>query len=194
MVKRKYVAKWRRLSSPKKLLAVFAVLILLAGGVFGLTKLLGNSNEVPKPASSKGESGTTQTTDTSSTSVAPGGATTNKDNTSPGSTGSSATLKEPSGTFVSNHKPNLGGSPAPNTISSVCITTPGAICNIAFNKDGVTKSLGTKVANGDGAAYWTSWKLQDIGINEGSWSITATASLNGQNKSTSDSLPLKVSP
>lgn len=194
MVKRKYVAKWRRLSSPKKLLAIFTVLILLAGGVFGLTKLLGDSNEVPKPASSKGESGTTQTTDTSSTSVAPGGATTNKDKTSPGSTGSSATLKEPSGTFVSNHKPNLDGSPAPNTISSVCITTPGAICNITFEKNGVTKSLGAKTTDGDGAAYWTSWKLQDVGLSEGSWSITATASLNGQSKNTSDSLSFVVSP
>jgi hypothetical protein len=58
----------------------------------------------------------------------------------------------------------------------------------------VTKSLGSKTTDGDGAAYWTSWKLQDVGLSEGSWSITATATLNGQSKSTTDSLSLQVSP
>jgi hypothetical protein len=83
-------------------------------------------------------------------------------------------LVEPSGVFVSNHHPNLSGHPAPNTLQSVCVTTPGATCTIVFTKDGVTKQLPNQIADPGGATYWT-WKLQDLGLTTGSWHITAKA-------------------
>ncbi len=106
---------------------------------------------------------------------------------------SDTTLEEPTGSFVSNHHPNLGGSPAPNNIQSSCTTTPGAKCTITLTKNGTTKSLGEKTTNDDGSAYWD-WKLQDVGITEGSWQVTATANLNGQTKSATDPIALEVKP
>jgi hypothetical protein len=108
-----------------------------------------------------------------------------------GSGGSPVTLIAPSGSFVSNHHPNLGGSPAPNTMSSVCNTTPGASCRITFTKDGVAKSLDAQMADANGATYWN-WKLQDIGLTEGTWSIQASATLDGQTKTASDAMDLVV--
>jgi hypothetical protein len=108
-----------------------------------------------------------------------------------GSGGSPAALIAPSGSFVSNHHPNLSGTPAPNAMSSVCNTTPGASCQISFTKDGVTKSLGAQTADANGATYWN-WKLQDIGLTEGTWGVQASATLNGQTKTASDAMDLVV--
>lgn len=105
----------------------------------------------------------------------------------------SGTLLSPTGSFVSNHHPNLSGHPAPNQEQSVCNTTPSAMCDIEFSMNGVTKSLGSKVADSGGAVYWT-WTLQNIGLTQGSWKITAKATLNDQTKSTTDSLNLEVQP
>lgn len=106
---------------------------------------------------------------------------------------STATLFTPSGQFISNHHPNLSGSPAPNTIASVCNTTPGAGCKIIFTMGGNTKSLPSHDADANGTAYW-SWKLQDIGLTAGTWKVQAVASLNGQTKSASDAMDLVVAP
>lgn len=105
---------------------------------------------------------------------------------------SSLTLFTPSGDFVSNHHPNLSGSPAPNTMTSVCNTTPGATCKITFTMDGITKQLPSKTADSNGTAYW-SWKLQEIGLTAGSWKVQAIASLNGNTKTATDALDLVVS-
>lgn len=110
-----------------------------------------------------------------------------------GSAGSSTELITPSGSFVSDHHPNLSGSPAPNTITSVCNTTPGASCQITFTMDGVTKSLHAQTADSGGSTYWSNWKLQDVGLTAGSWKVQATASLNGQTKTASDAMALVVS-
>jgi hypothetical protein len=107
------------------------------------------------------------------------------------STGTSAVLITPSGSFVSNHHPNLGGSPAPNLESSVCATTPGATCTISFTMGGTTKSLEARTADSNGAAFWD-WKLQDIGLTAGTWKIQAAASLNGQTRTASDAMDLTV--
>jgi hypothetical protein len=107
--------------------------------------------------------------------------------------GTAAVLLTPSGTFVSNHRPNLGGLPAPNTITSVCTTTPGATCTITFTKDGTVKQLDPRTADSEGSVYWN-WKLQDIGLTTGSWKIKAVATLNGGTKTAADSLDLTVSP
>jgi len=111
-----------------------------------------------------------------------------KDNTA----ANNAPLIEPSGTFVSNHHPNLSGQPAPNTIQSVCATTPGATCHISFTKDGVTKTLPEQKADNGGATYWN-WKLQDYGLTAGSWRVQAIASLGSQTKTTDDAMALEVS-
>jgi hypothetical protein len=106
---------------------------------------------------------------------------------------SSAALIQPSGAFVSNHKPNLGGSPAPSSEQSVCNTTPGAKCSITFTKDSITKTLESKVADSSGSVYW-SWDVKSLGLSAGSWEIAATSSLNSQTLTSKDSLALEVRP
>jgi len=138
---------------------------------------------VKAQAQSKGSS-----TNSSSSSALPG------DNKNTGTDGNStATLVAPTGDFVSNHHPNLSGSPAPDTLNSVCTTTPGATCAISFTKDGVTKSLPTETTDRGGSAYWNGWSLQSIGLTIGSWQVQASASLNGKTLGASDALQLVVS-
>ncbi len=105
---------------------------------------------------------------------------------------STATLNAPTGDFISNHHPNLSGSPAPNTVQSVCNTTSGATCQITFTKDGVTKSLPAQTTDAGGATYWT-WKLQDVGLTAGSWQVQAKATLGSQTKTANDAMALEVS-
>lgn len=125
--------------------------------------------------------------DSPSTQSGPETNTENQGNTS------SAELASPSGSFVSNHKPNLSGRPAPNQEESVCITTPGAQCEIIFTKDGVTKTLPTKTVGANGSASWE-WTLQEIGLTEGNWQVAARATSGSQVKTTTDSLLLEVRP
>jgi hypothetical protein len=106
---------------------------------------------------------------------------------------STTVLINPSGDFVSNHHPNLSGTPAPNTISSVCTTTPGAQCTITFSKGGVIKSLPVQTTDREGSTYWN-WKLQDIGLSQGTWEIKAIATLGAQTKSATDAISLEVQP
>jgi hypothetical protein len=103
-----------------------------------------------------------------------------------------AFLKEPTGVFVSNHHPNLSGSPAPNTINSVCNTTSGATCQIIFTKGEEVKSLPAQMTDKGGATYWNGWKIQDIGLTKGEWHITAKVILGSQVKTADDALPLVV--
>jgi len=103
----------------------------------------------------------------------------------------SAPLLPPSGNFVSNHHPNLSGKPAPNTLSSVCSSTPGASCVISFTQGGSTKSLPAKTIDQGGSTYWD-WKLQDIGLTAGTWHIKATATNTEGSKSSTDAMPLEI--
>lgn len=104
-----------------------------------------------------------------------------------------SSLDPPSGTFVSNHHPNLSGSPTPSEEVSVCNGTPGSSCTITFTKDKTVKKLAPQVIDGSGSTYW-SWDVNEAGFTPGSWQITASASLNGQSKSTQDALALEVQP
>jgi hypothetical protein len=104
---------------------------------------------------------------------------------------SDADLLVPTGTFVSNHHPNLSGQPAPNQIQSVCVTTSGATCTIVFTKNGVTKQLPNQVTDRGGAAYWT-WKLQDIDLTPGTWQVTAKATFGSRTETASDATALEV--
>lgn len=103
----------------------------------------------------------------------------------------SATLLAPTGNFVSNHYPNLSGSPAPNSMNSSCTSTPGASCTITFTMGGTTKQLPAQTTDRGGSTYWD-WKLQDVGLTAGSWQIQAKATLNGQTKTAADAQPLEV--
>lgn len=105
----------------------------------------------------------------------------------------STALLAPYGNFVSDHNPNLSGTPHPNLMNSTCSTVPGATCQITFTKDGITKSLAIETTDAGGSAYW-SWKLQDIGLTSGSWQVQAIARLGNQTKTTTDALLLKISP
>lgn len=105
----------------------------------------------------------------------------------------SITPAAPSGSFVSNHHPNLSGSPAPNTMSSSCNTTPNAYCKITFSQSGTTKELPTKQSDNLGNTYWE-WRISDLGLGTGDWVIVAIA-INGElTTKTTDSLVLNIQP
>jgi len=107
---------------------------------------------------------------------------------------SSTTLASaPTGTFVSNHRPSLSGKSAPSGEQSACNTVPGATCYIRFTRGAVVKTLPTQTADSNGNVIWD-WDVKQAGFDTGSWQITAIASLNGQAKSSSDSLALEVQP
>lgn len=145
----------------------------------------GETHAITASASTKGSSD-------SAFSNAKGGPAANSAKNSP-SPSSDTTLLEPNGTFVSNHRPNLSGSPRPNDMQSSCVTTPGVSCRITFTNGAIVKSLPTRTTDAGGGAYWQ-WKLQDIGLTAGVWRVDAIASSGSQTKSVSDTIELVVSP
>lgn len=182
------------------LVAMAVLLLLEMTGVINLHKTAKDKGYATQPVTdnrtmdqtTKGE-GTNQdgmtTTTTSNGEVVEYG-----DDKVPTNIASTAkTLRNPEGPFLSNNKPNLSGTPRPNSIQSVCNTTPGAYCELIFTKDqgGDVKSLPKQLTDRAGAAYWT-WKLQDIGITEGVWTVTAKATLDNQEKTITDSIKLEV--
>lgn len=102
-------------------------------------------------------------------------------------------LLTPTGNFVSNHRPNISGQPAPNQLQSTCTTTPGAKCKIVFTKGTSVIALPDETADQGGNVYW-SWSLQQYGLTRGSWHIQAVATLNNQTKTANDALNLEVGP
>jgi hypothetical protein len=103
----------------------------------------------------------------------------------------SVTPSTPLGTFVSNHHPNLSGSPAPNTETSTCTTTPGVQCQISFTKNDVIKYLPSQLTDINGNTNW-SWRLQDIGLTSGAWRISAIATNGSKTSTANDSMSLEV--
>ena len=181
----------------KRFVVLFAAVLLLIClvGVLWLTNVIPIFHKA-KPAQTtsgpvtKGESQQTGSSQANNSSKSNITGTTKSNNSI--NTNSNAVLLPPTGDFVSDHHPNLSGSPAPNTMSSVCTTTPDATCTIVFTKSGVTKYLAGETTDSNGSAYWY-WKLQDIGLTAGSWQIQATATLNSQTKTASDAMDLVVS-
>lgn len=106
---------------------------------------------------------------------------------------SSGNVVTPFGTFVSNHHPNLGGSPDPSEEQSVCQTSPGASCYIKFVNGGVVKTLATQTTDQNGIVIWN-WDVKKAGFTEGSWQITAVASSSGSTQSTTDQQALEIGP
>ena len=162
---------------------------LVAGTIYAAHFLQRQRVAPTNNQTTKGEPAQHTTHETTSSAGAPVNSPQPGDNKGDGS--NSSMLLTPTGDFVSNHNPNLSGKPAPNTMTSVCTTTPGAQCQITFSKDGVVKSLPSQTTDRGGSTYWY-WKLQDIGITAGSWKIMATASLDGKAVSATDALPLTV--
>jgi len=156
------------------------------------TVSLVSTNTTPKSTTPQKGLPTTTTTTTGTTSTNNGGtAAKNPDNTTPTTQGAAPKTPANDG-LVSNHQPSLSSSWGTNQESSVCNTSPGATCQITFTSNGVTKSLASEQADSTGAAYWNNWTLQSIGLTEGSWTITATATLNGQTSHVTDPINLKV--
>ena len=174
---------------------IWLVLIIIAGYFIGKATIFKPTAKVQQTTGSSYTKGQPSSTSNggSSNSQQSSGQSGNSGNQKSSSGENSAVLIAPSGDFVSDHHPNLSGSPAPNTMTSVCNTTPGATCQISFTMDGVTKSLPSQTTDSGGSTYWTNWKLQNVGLTAGSWSVEATASLNGQTKTASDSMSLVVS-
>ncbi len=167
------------------ILAAVISTALLVGGV-GVTWHRSHNRNSDKPASSTAKTPVSDVTANSTQSPVPG---TDKQQNP---VTSRQPLTAPNGTFVSNHHPSLSGQNS-NLEQSTCNTLPGASCDIEFSKDGVTKSLGLKQADSSGAVYWT-WKLQDVGLTQGTWQTTARATLNGETKTAQDPLALTIQP
>jgi hypothetical protein len=51
--------------------------------------------------------------------------------------------------------------------------------------------LPPETTDSGGSAYWT-WKLQDIGLTEGTWKVQAKATLGSQTKTANDLMDLVV--
>ncbi len=189
----------RRLQRPMLIVVItllVALVLISAGAIIWRHSRDNNKSNAPTASpNTKGEASAEQKSGGTAPSSS-SGQTTNNDKSNEGSsapTNANATLTEPSGTFVSNHHPNLGGSPAPSRMQSVCNTTPGATCRIEFTKDGVTKSLPAQITDAGGATYWT-WELKDIDLTQGTWHIKAVATLGAQTKTADDALTLEIKP
>ena len=168
----------------KRIISTVVIVVLLAVITVVLAIYLPKSKTTTTNPQTNNSNSTTN--DSGATSSPKGGS-----QTTPTTINSDITPREPTGTFISNHHPNLSGSPAPNTESSTCTTTPGANCEIRFTNGNITKSLDIKKTDSNGNASWD-WSLNDIGLTAGEWSVTAIA-INGSKTATAtDSVPLSV--
>lgn len=173
------------------LVAVLLVLLILE--LTNTTHLLHKegavSGPIPVSSSSSSENQTQSSPDKTNTTGQATSSNPNPEKTaSPPSSGTD--LQTPSGSLVSNHQPSLKDLPAEE---SLCTSTPGATCKIEFTKDGVTKTLQAMKIGSSGVVIWN-WDIKTAGFEEGSWKITAIATLNGSSKTTTDIQPLEVKP
>ena len=170
----------------KKVVAPVVVAALVIGGGY----YLWHKHQTPPvvaqtpPTISTGPTGS-KTTATSNPNVP--GASSNASQSTP-----SGGPQAPSGSFVSAYTASMN-----TNLTSSCSSTPAATCQIIFNKDGVTKSLPSQVVMDsdklDTAGTSWSWTPNSIGLTAGSWSVSATATLNGQSKTTQSSVQLVIS-
>jgi hypothetical protein len=159
------------------------VLVALVVGVFALTHHK-TTTIVPS---------TNPLADSTSGMPVPSSSPTNQNSSTSNSSANSSTQTGPPpaipyGNFVSNHHP--GGS-APTSEASTCNTSVGATCYIEFTKGSEVKKLDPETTDARGAAIWY-WDVDTAGLNTGSWTVTAVATLNGQTKTANDAQPLVV--
>lgn len=176
---------------PYKLFGAFLLAAVLVLAVLELTGVTHIFHKTPVPPVIPVDSSSNQPNTLPQSSPQSSGS---KDNKSGDSSSSQVKLPlySPYGNFVSNHHPNLNGSPAPSQETSVCNTTPGAKCYVKFTMGSTHTSLPVKTADSKGSVFW-SWDVRKAGLTVGDWTITAVATLNGQSKSVQDPLPLSVS-
>lgn len=174
------------------MLTVVAILLVATGSALNVVHLFYKSP--PPPTANQNTKGADR--QTTNQKQGPHN-TSNGDTTTSLQSGSIAMspLLVPNGNFVSNHHPNLSGSPAPNAMTSVCNTSAGASCTITFTNiaTNVIKPLPTQTTDKGGSAYWD-WRLQDIGLTTGTWKIEAIARLGNQTQSAQDEMNLEVGP
>jgi hypothetical protein len=198
------IQKSRKKNRSKRLYAAgAAALVLVVFIVLELTNTIHFFRHTPPPPTgpvTKGEvtndtnkapGSSSSTSSTSTTNNADSTPNTPSQKTSSATTTPAAALTAPTGLFVSAHNMSLSGS---NTITSNCTTTPGATCQISFTMGGVTKYLPSKSTDSQGTAYWNNWKLQSIGLTQGTWAIQATASNGSSTQSATDPRSLVVEP
>lgn len=177
--------KTKKQKNQKKVIVIATSVILLT--VIGLLLAYFLMHKSPAHTSGENSTSTSTTTNNSGSISSPKGDTT----TTTTSVSPSTTPTDPTGTFVSNHHPNLSGSPAPNQESSTCSTTPGTKCEIRFTNGNIVKSLPAKTTDSNGNISWD-WSLSDIGLTQGEWTITAIATNGNKVATTTDSMLLSV--
>jgi hypothetical protein len=184
----------RRLFKPPFIYFEILILLVLAFLItYKATNHFGNDKPVSASAYTKGNidvKGSSNSSNNGNNTSTPVPAST--DNNKVPST--SVTLTAPTGDFISDHSPNLSGSPAPNTEASTCSTTPGAYCTIEFTNTstGAVKSLSQETTDEGGSAYWN-WTLQSVGLTTGTWQVKAVATLGTETQSASDAMNMVVS-
>ena len=176
------------------LLVPALILLLLITELTGRTHLF-HKAQVPPVIPVINSSSDNRAQPSSSSSQPTGASTKDRNEPSKDAAGPSQSLPlyAPFGDFVSNHNPNLGGSPAPSQESSVCNTTPGASCYISLEKGSIRTQLPPRKADAKGTAYWT-WDIKKAGLTPGNWTVTAVATQGGQSKSTKDPQLLNINP
>ena len=167
----------------KRLLLVAALVIVIGGGVaiYKATHRPPDPKEdtvVPTKSSNVGAANKDKSSNASQKSSSAGAQSDN-----------SGELVAPSGTLVSNHRPGQNGSNM--IVASQCITTPGAKCYIKITKGSSAITLPSKTVDGSGSVYWER-DVKDAGLTQGSWTVTAVATLNGQTQTTTDQIPPEV--
>lgn len=188
--------KTKNKRNPWPLMTATAVIIVVIAGIVWWRLTYQQS---PKTPSNTGGSNSNQNVPGGSqnggNTTTGSGASKDDDSNTPGSSlDPSVKPMAPTGQFVSNHSPNLSGSPAPNTETSTCTTTPGAYCKIQFTSGTLIKSLPLQRTDANGDVVWTGWSLSSVGLTEGTWTVTALA-VNGSNSvSTQDATNLTVKP
>lgn len=95
--------------------------------------------------------------------------------------------------FVSNHHVSLSDVSAAGIEASSCTTTSNAAVKITFARGGITVNLPTKNADKSGGVFWSSWRPIDYKLSTGTWSVSASSTLDGKTIVAEDSSPLEVS-
>lgn len=181
------------LSKKKVILLVVLLVVLLSGTTYAYYRTTTTSDKnqesgfknVDKDASNR-----TSNSGNDGTIASP-----RQDNTSEDQSPSQSTLDikptSPSGVFVSNHRPNISGNPAPSMISSTCTTSAGVDCFIEFRNGEVVKSLSRQKTDANGNTSWF-WSISDIGLTQGTWTITAVAANGSLQVKSKDPMDLVV--
>jgi hypothetical protein len=182
--------KFKKIPRRTLLLALAALILIIAATAYAQHRSRIGNPVIPSTNPAAAKSSSSQSSSEQQAASNTSSPTTSSSEKVPAATPStgSGSLIEPYGDFISNHHP--GGS-APTTEASVCNTTAGAVCYIQFTMGSTVKKLSAQTTGSNGATYWY-WDVKDAGLSQGSWTVTAIASLNGQTKSAADSQPLLV--